>query len=59
MVPVQVDYACDVEGCTGEMRRDGNRVLATYPPRYPHVCTACGKKANLDDTYPTIRFKKP
>ena len=40
----------------GIMERNGNTVLATYPPRYPHKCNYCGNIENFSVEYPYQRL---
>lgn len=55
--PVQIVYVCDECGL-GEMQRDGDIALTSYPPQFPHVCVACGHRRNFTVTYPHVRFKR-
>lgn len=42
---------CDKCG-VGKMERDGNMVLTSNPPLYPHKCDNCGHKEVYPVTYP-------
>ena len=53
--PVGVKYICDV--CNeGKMLPDGDIVLTSYPPQFPHKCDNCGHKENFTVKYPNVRF---
>lgn len=36
----------------GLMLKDGNIILTTDPPKYPHKCNNCGYQENYFVTYP-------
>jgi hypothetical protein len=40
--------------CGGELNFGGMTLLCN-PPLYPHKCSVCGAKENLDQVYPHIR----
>ena len=40
----------------GLMKRFGDTVLATYPPKYPHKCNNCGHIENYSVEYPQLRL---
>ena len=50
---VKVSMQCD-KCKTGIMERDGNTVLTTYPPQYPHKCNNCGHVENYTVEYPYL-----
>lgn len=35
-----------------------NRVLASYPPIYPHTCPKCRVEYRLDKSYPDVEFEE-
>ena len=43
--------------CGEEMKPTG-MALATYPKKYPHICSKCGKRVNMPKIYPTIRYEE-
>jgi len=51
-----VAYVCDDCG-DGYMIREGNIMLTMNPPLFPHRCTTCGATKNLEEGYPTVRFR--
>ena len=36
----------------GFMEKDGNIILTSYPPRFPHKCNYCGHRENYTVQYP-------
>lgn len=42
---------CDKCG-TGKMERNGNTVLTSNPPLYPHKCDVCGHDESYPVAYP-------
>ncbi|USN14032.1 hypothetical protein KABACHOK_01960 [Brevundimonas phage vB_BpoS-Kabachok] len=48
-----VRYRCEACG-KGEMKV-GDTVYTSAPPKYEHVCSACGSRVALDRTYPYAR----
>jgi len=51
--PMMVDYQCDE--CGKGYYRFGGKVLASYPPKFPHVCNNCGDKKTFKVTFPYIK----
>lgn len=51
-----INYVCD-ECYDGNMERDGNIVLTSNPPLFPHKCNRCGYKMNFIDTYPKFVYE--
>jgi hypothetical protein len=51
----ELDYACDVAGCTGVMRPTGETVI-DGKPLYTHRCIVCGTRLQLDLRYPTFAY---
>lgn len=49
---------CEVEGCNGEMVRNGSVAFLTSPQQYPHACTLCGERKNFYDIYPMTKFRQ-
>ena len=51
----RIEYVCDV--CAkGTMEASGS-VVCTHPPKYQHICTACGHEGYLENHYPEIRWE--
>jgi predicted RNA-binding Zn-ribbon protein involved in translation (DUF1610 family) len=48
----KASYKCD--DCGNEVTRSSNVVLTTYPAKYEHACTMCGKVYYLTKVYPTL-----
>ena len=46
-----VEMICDKCG-NGRMIRNGNIMLCSNPPQYPHKCNSCGYEENYPFTYP-------
>lgn len=42
--------------CGTEMEQ-GDIVLCTYPPQYPHICPKCGFRITTDIKYPNVRYE--
>jgi hypothetical protein len=42
----------------GIMKPTGHAYMS-YPPQYPHQCTACGKTETFTKAYPCVGFEKP
>lgn len=54
---VGVDYLCDV--CRqGKMEQNGNIILTTAPPQFPHKCSNCGYSQTFTERYPTVRHQR-
>lgn len=49
----QIAYYCD--DC-GEEVVAGEWMIATYPPKYPHVCPKCKKEYILNRHYPHLTY---
>ena len=49
-----LNLICDE--CGGEMVFKGDGVL-TYPPKFPHICTKCGKEVITDKIYPATEYE--
>ncbi len=53
----EVNYECDV--ChSGNMIRNDNLILTSYPPQYSHKCSNCGAETYFQDSYPLIKYEK-
>ena len=48
---LMVHMKCDKCG-NGLMLKDGNIILTTEPPQYPHKCNNCGHQENYFFPYP-------
>jgi hypothetical protein len=55
--PVGVRYVCDKCG-VGVMTPTGT-MLCSYPPQWPHKCDHCGIIENMQEKYPTVRYRMP
>ena len=49
-------WMCLKESCEGEMV-SANTCGVTSPPRYIHICVACGREGLSTKTYPRIAFR--
>ena len=38
------------------MEKDGNIVLTSYPPQFPHKCSYCGNRENYTVQYPYTKY---
>lgn len=52
MKPTQQRLICD---CGGELRSCGTALLS-QPPKYPHICLACGVTTYETTQYPCIVY---
>jgi hypothetical protein len=53
---IRVRYVCD-KCLEGDMRPTGETLLSD-PPKFPHVCEACGHKGLFCVIYPHIRYEE-
>ena len=53
--PVLVKMKCD-KCKEGFMEKDGNIVLTSYPPQFPHKCSCCGYRENYIKQYPYVKY---
>jgi hypothetical protein len=54
----RVERHCEDEECKGMMNRDLTQdAILSNPPKFPHICTACGAKEYYFNEYPHIEFE--
>lgn len=49
---------CSLKPNPGCLLEFNGIVLTTFPAKYPHSCTNCGKGFNLDSVYPTYEYEE-